>query len=448
MASVATASPPLDPLHELQKAFCLFRLAGAIWVADRAEIAAVRAGSGGGDVSMYRKEDGKLLMQRYLETLPVSSDLKQVVGKFMISPNTTVYDDVAFSPQPTPPGTLNYWVGSPVAPTKGDWTCLKSFLLSVICNGDIGLYRYLVLFLAHMLQQPENKPGVMIVFLGGQGTGKGTFFELLRAIWSQTTLQVSDVNHVIGQFNAGIERNYVLCMDEALFAGDRKAMDRLKSFVTERTVTIEQKHQPRRTIGSVHRFFAASNHAHFAQVDEDDRRFMVMQVSDTFKGNFVFWDEIHAAIADPAVISAMVYDLWGYNLGSFNVRARQKTKAHTDQKLRSLTGFDRYWCEVLQSEDFGPGVFPEPSGEWSVPCFVSTAGLKSGWKDFERGQRQFGARQEGELHKAIKRLCPSAKPGRRKLKVGGQPRGYDMPSLSAARAEFARAIGGEVEWDV
>lgn len=448
MASIAVTNLALDPLQELQKAFCLFRLAGAIWVADRAEIAAGRNGAGGGEVSMYRKEDGKLLMQRHLETLPISSDLKHVVGKFMISPNTTVYDNVAFNPRPTPAGTLNYWVGSPVVPTKGDWTCLKSFLLWVICDGDIGLYRYLVLFLAHMLQQPEKKPGIMVVLLGGQGTGKGTFFELLRAIWSRTTLHVSDINHVIGQFNAGIERNYVLCMDEAFFAGDKKAMDRLKSFVTEPTVTIEQKHQPRRTIGSVHRFFASSNHAHFAQIDEDDRRFMVIQVSDALKGNLQYWEEIHTTIAEPAVISAMVYDLGSYKLGGFNVRARPKTKAHTDQKLRSLSGFDRYWYEVLQSEDFGSSVFPDPIGEWSAPCFVSTVGLKTGWQEYEKGQRHFGARQETEMHKAMKRLCPSAMPGRRKLNVGGQQRGYDMPSLLVARAEFARAIGGEVEWDV
>jgi len=438
---------PLIPLQELQHAFCLFKLAGAIWVVERNEIKAVRNGSGAKEISMYRPGDGKLLMQRHLETLSVPSDPRKEVSNFMLSPHTNVYDAVAFSPLPTPPGTLNYWVGSPVAPQKGDWESLKAFMLWVICDGDIGLYRYLVLFLSHMLQKPEDKPGIMIVLLGGQGTGKGTFFELLRAIWSQTTLQVPSVDHIIGQYNAAIERNYVLCMDEALFSGDKKATERLKSFVTERTVTIEQKFQPRRTIGSVHRFFASSNNAHFAQVDADDRRFMILRVSEALKGNFAHWDQVHKAIADPAIVSAMVHDLGSYNLASFNVRARPKTKAHTDQKIRSLSGFDRYWHEVLQSGGFGSGVYPEPSGEWSAPCFVSTAGLMSGWKDCEKGQRQFGARQERDMHGAMKRLCPSASGGRHKPKYGDQQRGYFLPSLPVARVEFARAMGGEVVWD-
>lgn len=447
MASAPLMGPLLNPLHELQQAFCLFKLAGAIWVVEHDDIVSVRNGTGVDEVSMYRQGDGKLLMQRHLETLPVPSDTKKVVSEFMRSPHTKVYDAVAFSPLPTPSGTLNYWVGSPVAPKKGDWDSLKAFMLWVICDGDIGLYRYLVLFLAHMLQKPEEKPGIMIVLLGGQGTGKGTLFELLRAIWSQTTLQVPAVDHVIGQYNAAIERNYVLCMDEALFAGDKKNTERLKSFVSERTVTIEQKFQPRRTIGSFHRFFASSNNAHFAQVDADDRRFMILQVSDALKGNFPYWDEVHKAIADPAIISAMVHDLGSYNVDSFNVRARPKTKAHTDQKIRSLSGFDRYWHEVLQSGRFGPSVYPEPSGEWSAPCFVSTAGLMSGWKDCEKGQRQFGVRQSRDMHGAMKRLCPSAEQHRVKLRTGGHPRGYSLPSLPVARMEFARAMGGEIVWD-
>ena len=52
---------------------------------------------------------------------------------------------------------------------------------------------------------------------------------------------VSDIEHVIGGFNASLERNYAVCMDEALFRGQKKAMERLKSFVTEPTITIEHK---------------------------------------------------------------------------------------------------------------------------------------------------------------------------------------------------------------
>ncbi len=445
MANFATDAPQIDPLRELQKAFCLFQMGGDVWVGDLAGIEAVKAGTSSCDVAMYKQTAGKLLMERRLEELPVSSNARQVVKDFLVSPNTKVFDAVAFSPLPTPTSTLNYWVGSPVLPQAGDWSVIMEYLRDVICSADRRLLSYLIRYLTHMLQKPEEKPGIMIVLLGGQGTGKGSLFRLLKAIWRHTTLQVSDVAHVIGNFNAAIERNYVICMDEALFSGDKKALDRLKSMVTEPTVTIEQKYQPRRTINSYHRFFAASNHKHFAQVEADDRRFVFFQVSEARKGDHAYWDNVHKAIDDPAVIAAMVHEMLSLDINNFNVRQRPKTEAHMDQRLKSLSGFDRYWLEVLQTGCFWPGGRGEPMEPWEDPRFVSTKTLLGGLKEYEKGARVYTAPQEREVHQALKRLCPSAERDRQ-MNRNILERGQQLPSLPDARNEFAQFMGGNIEW--
>ena len=441
-----TAAAALSALNELQGNFCLLALGSDVRVADRREIAQVLSGERDEDISMYRLAAGKLLMQRLLEKLSISSEPKKDIAEFLVSPNTKVFNAVAFSPLPTPPSTLNYWSGSPIEPEKGCWYIIQQFLLDVICDGDIELYGYLFSFLAHMLQRPGEKPGIIIVLLGGQGTGKGTFFVLLRAIWPRPTLQVSDVDQVTGKFNAAIERSYLVCMDEALFVGDKRSADRLKSFVTEPIVTIEQKNQPRRTIKSYHRFFAASNHFHFAQVDADDRRFVFLRISDAHQGDLAYWKKVHAAIADPTVIAGLVHDLLGYDLSAFNVRERPKTREHTVQKLRSLSGFDRYWYQVLQTGVFGEGALPNPVGTWSAPCFLGTEDLMTAWGQYEKGQRQYATRQESEVHEALKRLCPSRVSQRKKSRNQPQKRGFQLPALPAARADFERAMGGEVNW--
>ncbi|TWJ08765.1 primase-helicase family protein [Altererythrobacter ishigakiensis] len=444
MASVAPIARPTDPLIELQQAFFMFSIGGDVRIGRHKELAALKNGARHEDVGMYGMQAGKLLMERHLENLPISCDPKRVIKDFVTHPNTVMYDEIAFSPLQTPPTTLNYWSPSPIQPMPGDWLIIRNFLLEQICGGDIGLYRYLICYLAHMLQRPEEKPGVIPSLMGGQGTGKGTFGQLLRAIWPHTTLQVSDVSHVVGQFNASIERHYAVFMDEALFAGDKKAIDRLKSFVTEPFVTIEQKLQPRRSIRSFHRFFAASNHRHFAQVDTDDRRFVFFQVGSGRKADAHYWNSVHAALDDPEVISAAVHDLQRIKLDQFNVRLRPKTRAHVDQKLRSLSGFDRYWYEVLQTGQIAPG---QPFSEhWSDARFVATASIMHGWTTAERGQRKYGSLQERDIHEALKRLCPSARSGRRLIN-GGHQRGKEMPSLSAAREEFAKYLDATIPWD-
>ena len=441
--SIATAS---SPLQELQKAFCLLRLSGDVVIGEHKQIEAVRSGLDREGVQMFSMAAGKLLLRGHLETLPLPSDAGKAIADFLVSPSTTVYDRIAFSPLPTPSTTLNLWSGPTAIPRLGNWDIIKNFLLEVIADEDTRLCRYLIYFLSHMLQKPEEKPGVVMAMLGGQGTGKGSALRIVERIWSSSTLLVSDVDHVIGRFNAALEGNYVICMDEAMFAGDKRAMDRLKSLVTEPTITIEQKQQPRRTIQSYHRFFTTTNHAHFAHIESDDRRFVFFHVSDKRRGDAAYWKQVYQAINDPAVISAMVYDLERYDLTKFDVRQRPKNRAHMDQKLRSLNGFDRFWYELLQSGNIGGAVLLDPTGDWTGPCFVSTQGLLSGWKDYDKGQRLFQPHQERDVHEAVDRLCPSAQ-RHRPTNNGKQKRGRNLPSLATARQEFAAAMGGTVQWD-
>ena len=323
MDDLARPVTPLDPLAELQKAFCLFCFDSQLRIGVRKEISDIITGQRSADISMFQMQPGKIIIKRHLETLPVTSG--KAVEEFLVNPNTLTYNEIAFTPDTTPRTTLNYWVPPSVEPVAGDCTVIGKFLLNVICDRDRKLFNYLIMFLAHMWQKPEEKPGIMIVLLGGQGTGKGTLFNLLQSIWSRTTLQVSAVEHVTGGFNAAMERSYIINMDEALFSGDRKSMDRLKSMITEPTIAIEQKYQPRRTIQSIHRFFAASNHDHFGNIELDDRRFVFLRVSDKRKGNHDYFSRLYAAINDPVQLGAFVHKLATLDITDFNFHAKPNT---------------------------------------------------------------------------------------------------------------------------
>jgi len=437
----------LDPLPLLQARFALLKLGGELRLVDRDEVAGVLSGKRSGDIDFYKTADANKLLARFLETIPSATPPKLAIEQFWKNPNTHVYDAVAFSPKLTLPETLNYWVPSPIVPAQGNASLIHAYLLDLICDGDRNLCRYVLRFMAHMLQRPEEKPGVMLIMLGGQGTGKGTFFHLLNAIWPRTFLQVSDINHVVGNFNACLERHYVVCMDEALFAGDKRAVDRLKSLVTEPVVAIEQKYQPRRTIDSYHRFIAASNSDHFAHTDRDDRRFLYLRVSSARQGDHAYFDALHKAIDDPAVISAFVHDLLNINLTGFNVRRPPKTQEHVAQKLQSLEGFDRFWYEVLLSGGFVTnGSYGVPDRTiWDTARFIGTERLREGCRYHFNGLKQYKTLTAQDIAHSLKKLCPEATPNRREAQ-GKQERGYDLPSLEVARRAFEGAIGGPIDW--
>jgi hypothetical protein len=435
----------IDPLEALQQRFCIIDLNGEVKVLSREQITSALSGVDDKPISFYKKLDGELMMRRCLEALPVSSKPRQIIASFWVEPATIVYEQIAFTPNKTPPTTLNFWIGHTACAKASENTLIQDYLLEVICNGNKGCYDYLVRFLAHMLQFPEVKPGIVPVLIGGQGTGKGVFFQLLRAIWSKTTLLVSDINEVVGQFNAGLERNYIVCMDEALFAGDRRSQDRLKSLVTEPTIRIEQKYQPSRSIESVHRFFAATNHDQFAHIEKDDRRFLMLRVSSLRQQDTDYFEKLCRSFDDGITLEGFVAFLLKLDLTGFNIRQRPVTTEHSNQKLKSLTGFDRYWYEVLVKGNFGAGE-PYSQEEWDVGRFISTNRIKHLYKDYDPKAGRYEGIQEGYISQSVKRLCPTVE-SKRRLLDREQARGFEMPCIQIARSEFESHFNISINWD-
>jgi Family of unknown function (DUF5906) len=437
-----------NPLTLVQQRFSLIKLSSDILILDNQEISSVLAGIKS-DISFYKKPDGQLLIERHLETLPFPTKPKEVYKQFMVSPNTHFYDSTAFSPRPTPSTTLNFWVGHTVTPVAGDWSVIRDFIFDVICDGDSGLFDYLIKYIAHMLQRPEEKPGIAIVMLSQEGCGKGSMFALLNAIWTRTTLEVSDVDHVVGTFNGVLERNYIVCLDEALFRGNKAGMEKLKSLITEPNIHIEQKYQPARSIQSFHRFWAASNSDHFAQISQNERRLLFLRVSNKKKQDFAYFDTYYKAVSDPQVISALVHELSSMDISTFNVRQRPSTKEHLNQRLQSLTGFERFWFEVLVNGGYSfkdDGAYSSTRfTSWTDSLFISTNTLQLVFQQYDKNAGKYGAIQTREIANVLSKICPSASQCRPTIN-GKQERGYQLPKLNIARKEYEMLIGNKLNW--
>ena len=442
-----------DPLKLVQDRFAIIDLEGELRVIDLDKVAAFKKGQSTNGIPMYKRDAADILIKRHLESTPIQSDPKKVITQFWTSGNTKLYNQIAFTPAVTDPSTLNYWVGPKRSAGPSSWLILRDYLRDIVCAADREIFEYLLCYLAHMIQKPEEKPGVMIVLLGGQGIGKGVFFQLLNAIWTRTTLSVSDVDQVTGRFNAALERAFVVCMDEALFAGDKKAMDRLKSMVTEPQIKIEQKYQPQRRIESVHRFFAASNHSHFASIDKDDRRFLFLRVSEARKQDTTYFRSIVDAINDPKTLGGFIYYLEQKDLSNVDVRDRPLSSEHSRQKIQSLHGFDRYWYEVLNTGVLDPAddIFMA-NLDWGEPRFIATKDLVKYYRNYVKGTPKYDPIQTQQVKESLLKLCPSATPSRQSTHTNGsqstcRARGVYLPTLDRAREEFCNAIGDSIQWD-
>jgi len=445
MASVLNF--PVDqasPLKTLQANYALYQGGGEIFVVSNAQLQNYRDG-GQSPPQFIRRSAAEILMKRDLEMLPFPSKPTEVIRQFYTDPGTHMYLESAFSPSVEPPTVLNLWRPPGIKPKKGDWRLIRSHLFDVICDGDRRHFSFLLRFMAHMLQCPEEKPGVMLVLLGAQGTGKGAFFQLLEKIWSRSVYRVDDADRGLGKFNAGLGQAYVVILDEALFVGDRRAHDRIKSMVTEPYISIEEKHQPIRVIRSFHRFIAASNHEHFVQVDDDDRRNFILRVSSRYKQNEVYFARLFNQIHSDDAVAAFMYALLRVDLNGFNARQAPKTAEHSEQRMLSLARFERYWFQLLWSGEL-PDFDAYVKG-WADGQFIPTAKLASAANKSDPTSSRHRSITPQEVSKEITRLCPSAAHTRKSLsRFEGPQRGYDLPALRIARAEFEAAKGFKVDW--
>lgn len=447
MTSAASISQlPATALSALQREFAIYKGTGSFGVVDLQSLKPQPGTSQAPRLVVFPKSEATTLLRRRLETLPYPcTSPKSVIEAFWIDPHTLVYDRVTFDPQNVNPSTLNLWVGPTITPVQGDWPTIREFLLDTICNGDQTLFEYLLNLEAHAYQRPAEKPGVMVIFLGGQGIGKGTMQVLLRRIWGATTLLVNKVDLIVGQFNGVMERAYNIFLDEAVFHGDRRATEALKSIVTSEHITINEKNQPARQIPSVHRFYAASNATHFAATESDDRRAIYIRISDRRKGDASYWDAVYKAIQGQEA-AHFAHSLSIRDISKFRPRDRPASAELTHQKLLSLTGIHKFWYEFLRNEIGSMNTsFQYDSLEWRDGGFVSTRTLLDSLELFNKGVRTYQKSASHELAEALRRLCPSMTRKRQQNKFNRE-HGYVLPALETARKEFEQFISGSVDW--
>lgn len=429
----------MTPLASIQERYCLVRMDARFWIFDRQNLDARNAEGLALKPEFFNQKEGLLLVLRALWALGVDdNDAGARSREFTKSPQTVCYDGIDFDPKGRGNNKLNLWVGPTLVPQQGGWVLIRAFLLEIICNNDQVAYEYLIAYLAHALQFPEEKPGIMVILIGGQGIGKGTLAKILRLIWSATYWHIHKIEDVTGSFNASLERAFIIFMDEALFVGDRRSSDSLKSLVTETVIQINEKYQPARQTKSFHRFFAATNAEHFKNTEKDDRRDFVLKVSEVRKGDHAYWSALNAEIENGGV-AAMMHDLLAMDLSGFNVRAKPNTAALVEQKIHSLGPIERWWFNALMAGDMETS----EHSEWLD--FIATKAVIDKAVELHGG-RLHRKPSDVEAVATLKKLCPSATKGQ-KQEALGRHRGLHLPDLQTARQEFEQYIGGAVAWE-
>jgi hypothetical protein len=384
---------------------------------------------------LTRTDFNLALQNRFVTVCSGKSTKQEAASKYWLShPERREYKKVDFIPSlETPPEVFNLWKGFTVQPKGGleNIPLFHELLDDVICSGDTDWAIYLWGWLAHMVQFPEEKPGVAVVMRSdAQGVGKSRFADYVGSLLGRHFRAVTHGHHIHGNFNSHLKDTLLLFGDEAVWGGDKSAESIIKQLITELSIMIEMKGKDAFEVKSFHRVMLATNSEWAAPVSLTDRRYFVLDVSNSRKNDHDFFKQLINE-QNHGGSEALLQALMDYDLSGFEVRSIPETPARLDQKFLSMDMIQKWWFDVLSDEDFTIG---EEILHFEQDNRVSISDLSTSFDEY--------AKEHNPKHRlwSVQRFCGQFRKLVSNVEVkrrGSAPREYKFPSINECKKYFS-----------
>ena len=175
------------------------------------------------------------------------------------------------------------------------------FIRVIIANGNEECYEYILNWISLIIQKPNAKTETAIVIKGKQGTGKTCFTNrICKLLKGYSKKNVTNIDDIVGKFNASIENNKLIVCNELTSAEANKYLnsDALKSVITEKQIEINQKNEKVRTCENVCNLIIVSNNDAPIKIENGDRRYVVLETSAIHKDDFDYFSSLHKNFDD------------------------------------------------------------------------------------------------------------------------------------------------------
>lgn len=323
-------------------------------------------------------------------------------------PERLTYLGVTFAPgaQKIVDGRLNLWTGFAIEPRQGDWPLMRQHIREVLAAGDAAVDRYIINWLAWAAQHPGERAEAALVFIGGEGSGKGLLGRAMCGIFGpRHSCHISSPNDLTGRFNDHLQQCCFLFADEAYAPQDHKAESELKRLITEDTIRIEPKGIGRYTVPNPLHIIMASNNEWVVPAGVRARRYVVQEVAETHQEDKPYFTRIFVEL-DNGGLEAMFFDLLQIDLTGWHPRDIVRTKALAKQQEQSLDPRDEWWLHLLQTGVLaGARVRPD---EAVSNAYEEEIEEKTGASFYDDGKRTRIVKRDG-LYDQARRVSPKLK---------------------------------------
>ena len=203
-----------------------------------------------------------------------------------------------------PPNVLNLWSGFAAEKLTASIVNINRILdhIRILCGRNEEYYDFFMMWLANFFQYP-SRTSVMPFIQGIEGCGKGIFLAFLsHVIGEDKFFTCEDMeNELMGQFNGHLRDVMFVNIDEIDFKTTSKFIERIKSMITRKTISINEKGQKRINIPHYIKYLTTANPKYSFHISENDRRIAPISSSTELKGNDEYFEDFSILIEDKNV---------------------------------------------------------------------------------------------------------------------------------------------------
>lgn len=242
----------------------------------------------------------------------------------------------------------NEFKGFPIVGKEGvNIEPILKHIRDIICGGRFSESEWLLDWIAHIFQKPDEKPRTAIVLYSHQeGAGKGFIVRMLSLLLGKYILETSDHNFASGRFRGEIRDKLLIIGDEAVWGGQKSILGALKQFVTEPEMVIEEKFTPRMRINSYHRLLITTNELWTVPIGQTDRRWTFFESSGEKVGDANYFNSLFDLLNKEGAIEALMYYFETRKIKN-NVCAPLETKLKRAAKATDLSPFGAWWVDCI-----------------------------------------------------------------------------------------------------
>jgi hypothetical protein len=363
------------------------------------------------------------------------NDFKQMVFKpmsGMIAGSTDL---------PNNESILNLYQGLAFEPTPGNCDLILDHIREVWCIGNEALFKYVYNWLARMFQKPGERGHTALVLHSGEGTGKNIIIDILVAAFGEHAFVASKSNDLVGRFNDHLGKAVLVFANEAVWGGDKQQEGALKQLVTDEKMAVERKYIPTyHTKNCVH-LIIASNNDWVAPMGMDDRRFVVLDVSEQKKGDGEYFQRLADQIENGGD-RAFIHYLLNFNINGFNPRVLPavNSQAKYINKVKTADSVTQWLLDCLERGSLGT----TPEDDWEYGIQVSKDAAHQAYLDWCKRMGINCRETMTGMTKTLKKLVGVRQTQPRSN--GRRERIYEFLPLADCRQQIERFMGHGIDW--